>query len=58
LDIEIAIRQCEARGDFGPRFIELARAIYTNNDGRAELKKKINALAGARIVEEKSYDAP
>ena len=56
-DVEDAIRRCEARGDFGPRFIALARAVYQNNDKRAELKKKINLLTGARLVEEKSYDA-
>ncbi len=56
-DIEDAIRRCEAEGDFGPRFIALARAVYKTNDRRAEVKKKINLLSGARIVEEKSYDA-
>ena len=56
-DIEDAIRQCEALGDFGPRFIALARAVYKNNDKRADLKKQINVLSGARIVEEKSYAA-
>jgi uncharacterized protein DUF6165 len=55
--IEDAIRQCEARSDFGPRFIELARAVYKNNDRRGDLKKAINVLTGARIVEEKSYSA-
>jgi hypothetical protein len=55
-DIEDAIRRCEADSDFGPRFIELARAVYKTNDRRAEVKKKINLLSGARIVEEKSYD--
>jgi len=55
-DVEDAIRRCEASGDFGPRFVELARAVYKNNDRRAELKKRINLLSGARIVEEKSYD--
>ena len=56
-DIEDAIRRCEALGDFGPRFVELARAVYKNNDKRADLKKTINVLSGARIVEEKSYNA-
>src|SRR5262249_48064649 len=27
-DVEDAIRECEARGDFGPSFIKLARAVY------------------------------
>jgi CHAT domain-containing protein len=55
--IEDAIRQCEAHSDFGPRFIEFARAVYKNNDRRGDLKKTINVLTGARIIEEKSYSA-
>ncbi len=54
-DVEDALRDCEARGDFGPKFVELARAVYKNNDRRSELKRKINIVSGARIVEEKSY---
>ncbi len=53
--IEDDIRACESRKDFGPVFIELARSVYIRNDTRAELKKKINLLCEARIVEEKSY---
>jgi len=53
--IEDDIRECESRKDFGPRFIELARSVYVQNDKRAEIKKKINILCEARIVEEKSY---
>lgn len=56
-DIEDDIRRCEAQKDFGPRFIELARAVYRTNDRRAELKKQINLLTGASIIEEKSYVA-
>jgi hypothetical protein len=54
-DIEDDIRLCEQRGDFGPRFIELARAVYVTNDRRAAIKKKINLAVGSRLVEEKSY---
>ena len=54
--VEDAIRECEAHNDFGPSFVELARAVYKNNDTRAELKRKINLLCGARIIEEKSYN--
>ena len=54
-DIEDDIRQCEAKKDFGERFVELARAVYQTNDRRAEVKKKINLLLGSRLVEEKSY---
>lgn len=53
--IEDDIRDCEAAGDFGSRFIELARAVYKTNDRRAAVKKEINLLTGATIVEEKSY---
>jgi hypothetical protein len=54
-EIEDAIRLCERAQDFGPRFIELARAVYHNNDQRAALKRQINELLGARFLEEKSY---
>lgn len=54
-DLEDDIRGCERRGDFGPRFIELARAVYRINDERARIKREINQLLGATIVEEKSY---
>ena len=53
--IEDDIRACEAARDFGPRFIELARSVYIQNDKRATLKKDINTLCGSSIVEEKSY---
>ena len=55
--IEDDIRDCERAKDFGPRFVELARAVYFTNDRRAEAKRKINDLLGSRIVEEKSYAA-
>lgn len=54
-EIEDAIRDCERAGDFGPRFIELARSVYRQNDRRAALKREINAALGSRLVEEKSY---
>ncbi len=53
--IEDDIRACEARKDFGPTFIELARSVYIQNDKRAAIKKSINELSGSSIVEEKSY---
>lgn len=53
--IEDEIRDCEREGDFGPRFVELARDVYRTNDRRANLKRQINDLLGARIVEEKMY---
>ncbi|HLO78834.1 MAG TPA: DUF6165 family protein [Magnetospirillum sp.] len=53
--IEDDIRDCERAKDFGPRFIELARAVYFTNDERAQAKRKINDLLGSALVEEKSY---
>jgi hypothetical protein len=54
-EIEDAIRECERKGDFGARFVELARAVYRTNDERAALKRTINEVCGSEIVEEKSY---
>jgi len=54
-DIEDAIRDCDARGDFGIAFIEHARAIYRLNDERSRIKKAINFASGSRLIEEKSY---
>jgi hypothetical protein len=41
-EIEHALRRCERDGDFGPRFVELARAVYQQNDARAALKRQID----------------
>jgi Family of unknown function (DUF6165) len=54
-DIEDAIRECEERGDFGARFVELARSVYRTNDQRARVKQRINAAFGSSVIEEKSY---
>ena len=54
-EIEDDIRACEAQTDFGQKFIDLARAVYITNDKRAAVKKEINLLTGATIIEEKSY---
>jgi len=54
-EVEDEIRQCESRGEFGPRFIELARSVYNMNDQRAALKKQINLALGSELIEEKSY---
>jgi tetratricopeptide (TPR) repeat protein len=53
--IEDEIRDCERRQEFGPRFVELARAVYPQNDRRVALKRRINELAGSELVEEKDY---
>jgi hypothetical protein len=56
-DVEDEIRDCERRQDFGPRFIELARLVYRQNDHRAAVKRQLNELLGSTIIEEKSYAA-
>jgi hypothetical protein len=53
--IEDAIRECEYEGDFGPRFVSLARSVYRENDTRAAIKRAINTLTSSALVEEKSY---
>ena len=54
-DIEDDIRICERAQDFGPGFIELARAVYITNDRRAAIKRRLNEALGSGLVEEKSY---
>jgi tetratricopeptide (TPR) repeat protein len=49
------IRLCERAGDFGERFVELARSVYRMNDRRSALKRAINEFLRARVVEEKAY---
>ncbi len=53
--IEDDIRICEKAQDFGAEFIRLARAVYFENDERANIKKQINLALGSAYVEEKSY---
>lgn len=55
-DIEDIIRELERKKDFGTKFIETARAVYFNNDKRAEIKKLINLKTGSNLIEEKSYE--
>ena len=55
--IEDDIRAQEASGDFGKRFIDLARSVYRCNDQRAAIKRRINAASGSSLVEEKGYAA-
>lgn len=56
-DIENAIRLEEADGRFDAEFVALARAVYTRNDERAAIKRRINTVLGSDLVEEKSYAA-
>jgi hypothetical protein len=53
--IEDDIREKERAQAFDARFIELARAVYFENDERAAIKRRINIKLGSGIVEEKSY---
>jgi hypothetical protein len=53
-DIEDAIRVCERTGDFGARFVSLARSVYIDNDERAGLKRAVNATFASAIAEEKA----
>ena len=55
-NIEDGKRDCERNGDFGEKFIQLARSVYIENDQRAKIKNKINKLSGSNIYEVKSYD--
>jgi len=54
-DIEDRIRDHEAGSRFDREFIELARAVYLNNDERAAIKKRINVVLKSSLIEEKSY---
>ena len=55
-NIEDGKRDCERNGDFGAKFIQLARSVYIENDQRARIKNKINKISGSNISEVKSYD--
>ena len=54
-DVEDKIRLLESKKNFNQKIINLARAVYINNDERSEIKKKINKLTGSHLIEEKSY---
>jgi len=49
------IRVKEHNQEFDAAFIALARRMYTTNDERCAIKRKINELYGSRLVEEKSH---
>ncbi|MFO0453252.1 MAG: hypothetical protein ACK52I_32095, partial [Pseudomonadota bacterium] len=56
-DIEDRIRDKERAKAFDSEFVQLARAVYVENDERAAVKKRVNVALGSTIVEEKSYAA-
>lgn len=53
--IEDDIRDKERAQAFDAEFVRLARAVYFENDQRADIKKRINLALGSTYVEEKSY---
>ncbi len=53
--IEDDIREKERAQAFDARFIELARAVYFENDERAAIKRRVNVRLGSVLIEEKSY---
>ena len=53
--IEDELRDKESHRTFDDTFIQLARAVYKNNDRRFEVKKAINRKLGSYFIEEKSY---
>jgi tetratricopeptide (TPR) repeat protein len=54
-DIEDRLREREHGRDFGPDFIELARAVYKTNDRRAALKRRMNEISGSALKEIKTH---
>jgi hypothetical protein len=56
-EVEDRLRLCEGAKDFGPEFVELARAVYRNNDERNGLKRRVSELLGSAWCEQKSYPA-
>jgi hypothetical protein len=46
---------CEAKGDYGPRYVAASRAAYVANADRAKIKRRINVLMESEIVEEKTF---
>ena len=54
-NIEDKLRICEKNKDYGKNFIELARAVYLNNDKRSIIKLEINKILGSNIKEIKQY---
>ncbi|HTV97165.1 MAG TPA: hypothetical protein VME42_14250 [Steroidobacteraceae bacterium] len=55
--IEDEIRDKERAQAFDADFVQLARAVYIENDERAAIKRRLNLRLGSSLVEEKSYAA-
>jgi hypothetical protein len=56
-EAEDELRRCEYDADFGERFVALARSVYTRNDERAALKRRVNELTRSPLGEQKEYTA-
>jgi len=54
--IEDRIREKEKLKQFDKDFISLARAVYTTNDERFNIKNQINNHYNSNIIEQKSYE--
>lgn len=54
-DIEDRLRELEKLWRFDDEFVDLARQVYTTNDKRAEIKKKINQETNSTYQEVKIY---
>lgn len=54
-ETEDKLRVKEKHKEFDDEFIQLARDVYTFNDKRADIKRKLNELTGSDFKEEKSY---
>jgi hypothetical protein len=57
-DLENTVRACESAQEFGEEFVRTARNIYASNDRRAGIKRQINHVLGAVLVEEKEHRPP
>jgi hypothetical protein len=55
--VEDRLRDHEREQDFGPGFVQLARAVYKTNDQRAALKRRINELSASALMEVKAHPA-
>ena len=54
---EDLLRQYEKECKFDEEFINLSRTVYTQNDIRCTIKKKINILFNSEFIEEKIYES-
>lgn len=54
-DIEDRLRELEKLWRFDDEFVDLARQVYTTNDKRAEIKKRINQETNSQYQEVKLY---